>query len=430
MFNRDWSAIIRSPKKRLILLLIILAFATTHTGPQSWNDRSRMATVQSLVEFGTFVIDDTAFITTGDKVFINGHFYSDKPPFPSVLAALIYLPLHHLGISLRDGQSAAYYLLTLGTVKLFWLLGTVAFFSSLQFTKLNEENRLRASLALSIGSLYFTWSTTFNNHALAASFLSIGLYFLLMARHEINVIANIFRSGLFFCLAGISDIPTSIFFATFFIYILVDPRLRAGIAFYMLPALITYLPTLAIDYLIQGSILPLQLVRDNFVYQGSPWIEDSPSGLHFYNFTFVVGYAFVALIGWKGFFVYNPFLVIASWGLGRTIRNRAIFYREGICIASASAILVLYILLTTNNYGGDSYSIRWFVPLLPMIFLFLYPFLESEDKKRRKQFRLVFLISAVIACIGAVDPWSHGSLSPVPLLANIEEFSADCFQPR
>jgi hypothetical protein len=72
-----------------------------------------MATVQSLVESRSFVIGDTAFTRTGDKVFINGHFYSDKPPIPSVLGALVYLPLYHLGIYLHDGRSAAYYLITL-----------------------------------------------------------------------------------------------------------------------------------------------------------------------------------------------------------------------------------------------------------------------------------------------------------------------------
>jgi hypothetical protein len=39
-----------------------------------------MATVQTLVEQGTFIIDRTEFNRTGDKVFIDGHFYSDKTP--------------------------------------------------------------------------------------------------------------------------------------------------------------------------------------------------------------------------------------------------------------------------------------------------------------------------------------------------------------
>lgn len=46
-----------------------------------------MATVQALAEQGTFIIDHTEFNRTGDKVSVNGHFYSDKTPLLSVAAA-------------------------------------------------------------------------------------------------------------------------------------------------------------------------------------------------------------------------------------------------------------------------------------------------------------------------------------------------------
>ena len=54
-----------------------------------------MATVQTLVEQGTFIIDHTEFNRTGDKVFINEHFYSDKTPLLSVAAAGAYAILHN-----------------------------------------------------------------------------------------------------------------------------------------------------------------------------------------------------------------------------------------------------------------------------------------------------------------------------------------------
>src|SRR5436309_2084542 len=70
----------------------------------SWNDSSRLAAVESLVDHHTFAIDHSIFVQvptpasldtptpyppddpclmkqgTCDKLFINGHFYSDKPP--------------------------------------------------------------------------------------------------------------------------------------------------------------------------------------------------------------------------------------------------------------------------------------------------------------------------------------------------------------
>lgn len=40
-------------------------------------------------------------------------------------------------------------------------------------------------------------------------------------------------------------------------------------------------------------------------------------------------------------------------------------------VSAGSITLALYYLLTTNNYGGWSYSIRWFVPLLPLLHEFV-----------------------------------------------------------
>ena len=129
------------PHTRLLILLVLIALGATHCAPTTWNDESRMATVQSLVESGSFVIDQTDFARTGDKVFINGHFYSDKPPMPAVLGAAVYLPLYHLGLTLHEGGSLAYFLITLLTVSLFWILGTLAFFDSLRFTGMDPERR-------------------------------------------------------------------------------------------------------------------------------------------------------------------------------------------------------------------------------------------------------------------------------------------------
>src|SRR5262249_41443734 len=79
----------------------------------SWNDGSRLATVESLVERHTFRIDDSLFVKvpppapdrpapyppadpllsargTADKLLIGGHYYSDKSPRPAVLLAGAY----------------------------------------------------------------------------------------------------------------------------------------------------------------------------------------------------------------------------------------------------------------------------------------------------------------------------------------------------
>src|SRR5438105_13069285 len=90
-------------------LAIGVAGARPYAG--SWNDGSRLATVEALVDRHTLAIDDSIFVRvpqpasegqvgpypstenhlvlygTQDKLLIDGHFYSDKSPVPAVLLA-------------------------------------------------------------------------------------------------------------------------------------------------------------------------------------------------------------------------------------------------------------------------------------------------------------------------------------------------------
>src|SRR5205085_626727 len=56
-----------------------------------WNDGSRLATVECLVDYHTLAIDRSVFQPgTADKLLVAGHFYSDKSPVPAVLLAGVY----------------------------------------------------------------------------------------------------------------------------------------------------------------------------------------------------------------------------------------------------------------------------------------------------------------------------------------------------
>jgi hypothetical protein len=418
------------PRTRLLILLVLIALGATHCAPMTWNDESRMATVQSVVESGSFVIDQTDFARTGDKVFINGHFYSDKPPLPAVLGAAVYFPLYQLGLRLHAGASLPYFLITLLTVSLFWILGTLACFASLRFTGMDPERRLLAALALGLGSIYFSWSTTFNNHELAAGFLSIGFLFLLRARYEAHVRRDLAIAGFFLSLAATADVPTGFFYLALLLPVMRHPLLRKNAAFYLAPILLTVTPYLAINYSIHHSVLPVQIFRAYFEYPGSPWIgSDELTGMRPNSFGFICSYALLTLFGPKGFLLYDPFLFVAIWGLVHAIRSRGPFASEGIAVAAGTLLLLLYYWVTSDNYAGWSYSIRWFVPLLPLLFFFLYPYFETFTKRRENVFQALLCLSVAIATVGALNPWSPEVYSGVPLIANIKQFVAHLHRP-
>ena len=62
-----------------LFFFLVWAFST-HSHVGSFNDRSRMAAIESLVQRGTWVIDESPFSRTVDRIYADGHFYSDKPP--------------------------------------------------------------------------------------------------------------------------------------------------------------------------------------------------------------------------------------------------------------------------------------------------------------------------------------------------------------
>src|ERR1700722_334784 len=94
----------------IIGLALALACVGAMNHASSWNDGSRLATVECLVDQHTWAIDHSLFVEvppaspgrvlpysadqtlllqqgTLDKLCINGHFYSDKSPVPALLLA-------------------------------------------------------------------------------------------------------------------------------------------------------------------------------------------------------------------------------------------------------------------------------------------------------------------------------------------------------
>ena len=409
------------PFSKTTVAFVIIAFLLVIPKVRSWNDASRMATIQSLVEEQTCIIDQSTFIRTGDKVFIDEHFYSDKLILPSAMGAIFYLPLYHIGVHLEYGWNLAYFLITLLTIKTFWLLGLVAFYQALKYSNIEHKYRFWLTLALGIASLHFTWSSTFNNHSLAASQLIIGFYFLLKAKHTDFIKSNLFYAGFFISLAGAGDAPMAAYFVGFLVYILVNSKLRVNFIFFMLPLVLTALPTLAYNYSISGSVIPVQINRSYFEYPGSPWLGSNElTGMSANQGFFLLNYSFTCLLGPKGFLLYNPLLFIALPYLLRETRKGQSFRSEAIIISISSLIIVTYYFLFSNNYGGGSYSIRWFVPLLPLLFFFIHPLFDNFNFKRRRIFIALFVISSIISCIGIINPWSNQLYSDIPILTNLK----------
>ncbi|MFT3860239.1 hypothetical protein [Micropruina sp.] len=354
---------------RVFVLLALVGMLTISPRAWGWNDASRMATIQSIVERGTLAIDGTDFHTM-DKVSIGGQFFSDKPATPQLAGAMVYAPLRAAGIELHTGWSLAYYLITLLTVKLLWWLSLIAFYKALGYTGLTQSRRLLLTTALGVGTLALTWSATFNSHSWAASWVTIGLLFLLRARTGTRPTASAFGGGLAFGLAGGADIATLALPVAFGCSLAFDRWLRRRLWAYATGLALALAPWLVTNYAISGGLVPVQLVARYFLFPGSPWTPEQLTGAQMNSGAALAGYSFSLLFGGRGFLLYNPLALLAIPLLLREFSKRRRFAVEALATTGASMLIFGYYALWSNNFSGASYSIRWFVPLLPLWIFF------------------------------------------------------------
>ncbi|MGV2340183.1 MAG UNVERIFIED_CONTAM: hypothetical protein LVR18_41410 [Planctomycetaceae bacterium] len=169
------------PERLLILAAVaLMTAAVLQAAPlQSANDRSRWATVWSLVERGTWQIDEIDLQpgwTTIDKVrYRTGaaepwHFYSSKPPFLSVLAAGLYATEKAtLGWGLLEHTAAVTRLLLLFINVIPFAAALTALAATLRRVGVSSAVRCLIITAAGFGSMLNPYLVTLNNHTPAAA---------------------------------------------------------------------------------------------------------------------------------------------------------------------------------------------------------------------------------------------------------------------
>jgi hypothetical protein len=394
----------------LLLTAAVLALITLWSRPNNPNVLSRLAATQALVEHGTLVIDSIPYTPKLiDKVFAKGHFYSEKPPTLSLLAAVIYYPLFHAGFRLSTHRNPAYAAITFLLIGVSTLLCLAAFYHALGLAGLGEAARMWMTGGLAFASLLFPWSTTLNNHAFSGAWTFIGFYFLLKTKsvRREKIPAQLLLAGASAGLAAAADSACILFVAGFGLYNLATRELRRATLWYAIAAGIVILPGILINYSVTGDLRPAATHAELFIYPGSHWAggSESLSGVKRNDFAFAVRYGWSCLFGRNGFLLYDPLLLIALYQGVQLILARKPFWREALLVFILATIFVGYFSLYTTNQGGFSYSIRWFVTLIPLLWFLAFPFFMQWTRAKAWTYGVLFAVSFLIASVGTFEPW-------------------------
>lgn len=413
-------------ERLLILLAAGVALASLSTVSLNDNSCSRLASAWSLTHAATWHIDVPADgipnpfgHRTVDKVTYQDHDLSTKPPvLPLAMAAAYSAAFHLTGYRLDDTthlKGLVQYLIVLFAV-LPYLLMLLCFLGCLHLLTPAAWTRVFLLFSLAFATQALGFAGEINNHIPGAAALMgfaygyLGLITDARAPHPLRFFGTGVVGGLVFTL----DMPLTIFVALGGLHLAYRFPQKAilwtglGMA---LPLLLHF----GLMLWTTGSPLPIQMRKSLYLSEGAYWRE--PGGLdalHEPKGT----YAFHMLFGRHGTFLLFPVLLLGLLAPLAALRQtparwRALQWGAGL----AFAVLTLYYITRTNNYGGAAYGFRWHLGSVPVLLLMAAPWCGSW--RSRWPWAVATLLLAV-SLYSALEcwrtPWGSDMEWPVRVL--------------
>jgi hypothetical protein len=375
----------------------LLAAISARPYAGGWNDGSRLATVESLVDCHTLAIDDSVYVVpasaarepysagnsllaeygTLDKLHIAGHFYSDKSPVPAVLMAGVYQTWRWVGgPSAADRPDWFARLLTWVFAGAPFVLAVAAIGRMMRHLDVPEPWDLVLTASFAFGSLALPYAGQVNNHILLLAVAA-------------GVCEAIARSGLITfgraawlgALAGLGytiDLGAGPPLAVAITGIILWKVRESGespwprVLVFGLVAMPFVVAHHAITYAIAGTLGPANAHAEFFRWPGSPFTESNMTGGWNHSSPAKAGlYALDLLFGKKGFLLFSPPMLLAVIASLWLLKRRRVERSMVVALAAWAVGTWLLYAATSRNLSGQCLSVRWFLPLLAPGYLVL-----------------------------------------------------------
>ncbi|WP_020469030.1 hypothetical protein [Zavarzinella formosa] len=423
---------------RLLIFIVPMVLALVSAKPYagSWNDGSRLAAIESLGDRGTFAIDESVFVRvpeelidqgtppfnptdplllrygTLDKLFIAGHFYSDKPPVVSILLAGEYR-LWRLagGPSFAERPDIVVYWMTVFTSGLAYAVAVWCWAILARLRGWPRPIRLTLLLGFSLGSIAIPYIEYVNSHEMYLGVMSAII--LQMERIRRAVATNGRVIGKLLVLGTLGGLGYNL-----------DPGLAPGLALAVFgwvvyrvrrwhPTLLFVMATLpwvtahhVLNHEIGGKwITPANAVPEYFNYPGSPFTETTITGFWRHTPQRFALYLVDLLFGKQGFLTHNLPLMLAVFCVPRMIWRRTLTAEQAAGLVFAGLGYLSYAILS-KNHGGACCSVRWFVPFLAVGYLIIGDFLTWRPEHLREL--KILTIGGILLAVFMwwVGPWT------------------------
>jgi hypothetical protein len=369
---------------------VAIVSARSYAG--GWNDGSRLAAVESLVDYHTLAIDRSIFVQvpprtqrsapapygpgllpfgTLDKVLIHGHFYSSKAPVPALWMAGVYQVLQwSAGLTARERPDRFCYWMTLMSSGLAYVIAVWCLWQLGRPLRLPPGLRLGLTASFGLSTVALPYARQVNNHILllaVAAALYLGLVHLSGDAHAGRITwPRLLGLGTLAGLGYTIDLGAgSVLLACALGLVTYRCRGSRRVAAFALGALPWLALHHALNYAIGGTLRPANVVPAYLLWPGSPFTAQNMTGVLAHR---TIGhfllYAAALMAGKRGFLGHNLPLFLAVPGFVILLRRRTAEWPEILFAGCWFGGTWLVCALFSNNYSGVSASIRWFVPLL------------------------------------------------------------------
>lgn len=397
---------------------------TVDTPLQSANDRSRWATVWTLVDgkrndpaqllkFNIDAIIQVEGWDTIDKVYKDGRFYSSKPPLLSTLVAGVYWVVKKAsGLDLlNDTRTTVAVILVLINL-IPWLISLALLASLAERYVATDIARVVLVISAAFGTLLSPFLVTFNNHTMAAVALIVALWSVLpLLQDGRRDVWQFILGGLASAFVVCNEMPAAVFGAAMFCLLVVRAPARTCLLF-VPAACIPLAAFLYTNYLCTGSWKPFQMQYGTeiyrYVYEGVPSYWMKPGGIDQSTERPAV-YFLHCVLGHHGIWSLSPILLLTfpGWWIG--LRRPGLWRTIcGLSLGLTIWVLVFYLTRSDNyNYGGNTAGLRWAFWLIPLWLLTMVPALENFGERRGFVWLCGALLSVSVfsAALPRDNPW-------------------------
>ena len=135
---------------------------------------------------------------------------------------------------------------------------------------------------------------------------------------------------------------------------------------------------------------------------------------------FGLQYAYNLLVGQRGVLAFTPLLIFACLGVMIVIRSNPAGLRSlTVAMLGGSLAFTLYLILRTDNFGGDAWGTRWFVPLIPVWWYYAYDAYTALRQGRFSSLGVGLFWGAVFLSFLTVIPGLQDAWRDVPPIVRL-----------